>query len=305
MKKLLLLAAHLLFLSAAPGAHPAGGEIVFASYNLENYLRMDRHGAGENGQDAPKPEREIAALIGIIKNINPDILGVCEMGAPAEFEDFKTRLKNAGLGYGDFEYVQGADPVRHLALLSRFPIVSRHSLPDVSYELEGKPEKVRRGFLDVSVKISDGTELRLVGAHLKSKLNDAVAGEALVRRNEAHLLREHLDEIMVKAPDVKLAVYGDFNDTKNQPPIQEIIAPRNSPRHLMDLWLRDNVGDHWTQYWKTADEYSRIDYILVSRALLPDVVQEKSRVDRSPDWNEASDHRAVVATIRVGKTPAN
>ena len=28
---------------------------------------------------------------------------------------------------------------------------------------------------------------------------------------------------------------------------------------MMDLWLRDSRNERWTYYWKTADEYSRID----------------------------------------------
>lgn len=298
------LAALLLIAAPLARAAAAEGEIVFASYNLENYLRMDRHGRGEKGADMPKPEEEIAALIGVIKGINPDVLGVCEMGAPAEFEDFKTRLKNAGLDFRDSEYVQGADPARHLALLSRLPISSRQSLPDVPYEIDGRQEKVRRGFLDVTVNAGEGGEVRFVGAHLKSKLNDTSAGEALVRRNEAHLLRQHVDEILAKNPDAKLLVYGDFNDSKNQPTIQEIMGPKNSAAHLADLWLRDALGDHWTHYWKIADEYSRIDYIFCSRALLPDIAMQKSRIDRSEHWNDASDHRAIVATIRLRKTDA-
>src|ERR1043166_7803505 len=270
-------------------------QVVIASYNVENYLITDRYAEGEHRHSAPKPEKEIAALIRIIKEINPDILGVCEMGLPEQFEDFKTRLKAAGLGFTDFEYVQGADPDRHVALLSRLPIASRKSLPDVSYELDGKQQKVRRGFLDVTIKVGKNEELRLVGAHLKSKLNDAGESEALIRRNEAHLLRKHFDEIMTAKPDTKLLAYGDFNDPKNEPALHEIMGPRNSPRRMEDLWLKDNVGDHWTHYWKTADIYSRIDFIFVSPALRPDVLVHKSRVYRSEYWNDASDHRPIIA----------
>ena len=147
----------------------ASGEVVVASYNLENYLLMERRGSGKSIL-SPKPEKEIQALIRIIKEINPDILGVCEMGSKEEFEDFKSRLKQEGLGYTDFEYVEGADQERHLALASRFKIVSRQSMPNVPFTANGIQEKVRRGFLDVTVKINAGCQLRLVGAHLKSKL---------------------------------------------------------------------------------------------------------------------------------------
>lgn len=284
-----------LLLAYAPAyAEEDSGEVIFASYNLENYLRKERKGGGE---DIPKPEKEIAALVRIIKDINPDILGISEIGPPGEFEDFKKRLDKEGLGYTHFEYVDGPDAERHVALLSRLPIVARQSQADVSFTLHGRQEKVKRGFLDVTVRLSDTYTLRLVGVHLKSKLA-AVEGEALIRRNEAHLLREYVRKIVNTDPNVNLLLYGDFNDTKNEPAIHEIMGQRGAPDYLTDLWLKDEVGDHWTEYWKYADVYSRIDYIFVSRALLPRIVQNKCGIYRSPDWNEASDHRPIVATVK-------
>ena len=267
------------------------GEIVFAAYNLENYLDAQKSGA-------PKPEREIAALVRIIKEINPDILGVCEMGLRDRFEDFKKRLADAGLGYTDFEYVEGPDAQRHLALLSRLPIAARQSLTDVQFTLNGRQEKIKRGILDVTVKLDDAQTLRLVGIHLKSKLA-VPEGEALIRRNEAHLVRGHIEKILSFEPAARVLLYGDFNDTKNEPAIREVMGPRGAPDFMADLWLQDRHGDRWTQYWKVADIYSRIDYIFVSPALLPDVLRDKCGIHRSDDWNEASDHRALFATFKT------
>lgn len=270
------------------------GEVVFAAYNLENYLSMER-----GGGEAPKPEHEIAAIVRIVQAIHPDILGICEMGPRDQFEDFKKRLAEAGLGFVDFEFVDGPDAQRHLALLSRHPIVARQPLADVPFTLNGRREKVKRGFLDVTVKVNDGVTLRLVGAHLKSKLA-AVEGDALLRRHEAHLLREHVAKIIADDPSANLLLYGDFNDTKNEAEVQEIMGPRGAPDHMAELPLKDSVGDRWTQYWKVADVYSRIDFIFASPALLPGVVLAKSSVYRADGWNEASDHRPIIATLRFG-----
>lgn len=280
----------------------ATNEVVFASYNLANYFITERRDETGRRTSAAKPPKEIEALIQIIKEINPDILGVCEMGSKQDFEDFKRRLKDVGLGYTDFEYVEGADPERHLALASRFPITARQSLRDVPFEIGGKQEKVRRGFLDVTVQVSPDYHLRLVGAHLKSKLA-APEGEALLRRNEAHLLRGHVQKILAKDPGLNLVVYGDFNDVKNEPTIREIMGPKGAPDHLTDLWLKDNVGDRWTHYWKVADLYSRIDFIFVSRALMPEIIVPKCYVHRSDRWNDASDHRPVVGAIQPVNKP--
>jgi endonuclease/exonuclease/phosphatase family metal-dependent hydrolase len=278
-------------------------EIRFAHYNVENYLEMNRRDGGESSF-GPKPENEKAALFRIIKEIHPDILGVAEMGPPAQFEDFQKRLRQIELDYPYSEYVQGADPERHIALVSRFKIVDHNSQSDVSFDLNGHREHVARGFLDVTVEVSPGYRLRFVGAHLKSRL-PVPAGEALLRRNEAKLFRQHLVEVMDKDPAANLIVYGDFNETKDQPAFQEIAGPRQAKTHLSDIWLSDGQGDHWTYYRRFSDVYDRIDYVLVNQTLLAQVDRKRSFVYRSDDWREASDHRPIVVTIRMPTLPTS
>jgi endonuclease/exonuclease/phosphatase family metal-dependent hydrolase len=271
--------------------------VKFAHYNVENYLEMNRRQGGRT-EFAPKPEGEKNTLVRIIKEIYPDILGVAEMGPPDQFEEFKKRLNDAGLDFPFSEYVNAADPDRHLALLSRFEIVERHSEKALFFDLNGQREAVERGFLDVTVEVNPSYRLRLVGAHLKSKLA-VPSGEALLRRNEARLLRQHIDAVLRKDPNVNLLVYGDLNDTKDQPAIQEILGPRQSPNRLNDISLADAQGDRWTYYRQLSDTYDRIDYILTNQALLPQIDQSQSYVYRSSDWYSASDHRPVVTVIRV------
>jgi endonuclease/exonuclease/phosphatase family metal-dependent hydrolase len=294
MKRILLL---LLFAVSAPlssaGRDPAKG-IVFCSYNLRNYLGPDQ--ASAERKTKAKPEAEIEALIKVIAGISPDVLGVCEMGSPAAFEDFKARLEKAGLGYTDSEYLQAEDEDRHLALVSRFPIVRRDSVAKPGFILNGAQQSVKRGFLDVTVQILPGYRLRCVGAHLKSKL-PSPEGEALIRRHEAAKLRGHLDAIIAAEPAANLLCYGDFNDAKNQPMFSEISGVRGTPGHMADLAARDAHGDRWTHHWSVADEYSRIDYLFASQGLMPEVKRDTATVYRSDFWETASDHRAVFVTI--------
>ncbi len=283
--------AGLLVLSA--GAAPR--EIVVCQYNVQNYVGEDQT-LGNTRRAKPKSENEIAALIRVITEINPDILGICEMGSPERFADFCERLKAAGLGYVDSEYVNGPDADRHLALVSRFPIVARQSRTDVPFSIGGLPEKVRRGFLDVTIQVNPGYALRLVGVHLKSKLA-APEDATLIRRHESMLLRAHLDGILAADPRTNLLCYGDFNDLKNEAALNEVSGVRGSPNYMAELLTKDRFGDRWTHYWSTADLYSRIDYLFVSRALTREIVREKSSVYRSDFWNEASDHRPISTAI--------
>jgi endonuclease/exonuclease/phosphatase family metal-dependent hydrolase len=292
----------------ARGQDPAStASIVVAHYNVQNYLVMDRYLRDERraAPASPKPEKSIAALVAIIVKARPDLLHVAEMGPPDQFADFRKRLKEAGLEYPEAEYVQGADKDRHLALLSRFPIISRQSRTDLSFELNGVREPVQRGFLDVTVRVTPTFEVRVLGAHLKSR-RPVPQGEAMLRRHESLLLRKHIDSILTADPGTHLLLLGDLNDTKNEPTMKEIIGVRGSPTHMADLWLTDPLGDRWTHYWDTADEYARIDYLLVSPALFPRVDFKKSGIDRTEGWNVASDHRLLFATLRTNerKRPA-
>jgi endonuclease/exonuclease/phosphatase family metal-dependent hydrolase len=271
--------------------------IIFAHYNVENYLEQDRREGGQILFE-PKPEGEKNALARIIKEIHPDILGIAEMGPEDQFTDFRNRLESIGLQYPFTEYVDGPDPARHLALLSRFEIVERHSEKRVEFDLNGQRSLVQRGFLDVTIEVTPSYRLRLVGAHLKSKL-PIPAGEALLRRNEARLLRMHVDEVLNRDPGANLLVYGDMNDTRDQPAIQEILGQRRSLNHLTEIPVADEQGDRWTYYRRQSDTYDRIDYIIVNSVLLPQIDQQLSCIYRSRDWYLASDHRPIVAVINA------
>jgi endonuclease/exonuclease/phosphatase family metal-dependent hydrolase len=291
-----LLTLFLLLLAPLSAAErdPAKG-IVFCSYNVRNYVGDDQVAPAEF-RAKPKTEKEIDALISVIREINPDILGVSEMGSEKMFADFKARLAKAGLDYKDSEYLQAGDPDRHVALVSRFPIVARNSAKRVTFTLNGEEQEMKRGILDVTVQVTPEYKLRCIGVHLKSKL-PTPAGEALIRRHEAAKLREHLDTVLKTTPKENLICYGDCNDTKNEPMFAEITGVKGSPGYMADLWARDMHGDRWTHYWRFADQYSRIDYLFVSPGLWPEVKRETSTVNRSPNWLDASDHRAVHVTI--------
>ena len=275
------------------------GNVVVASYNVENYLKMERKVDGKTVPDAPKPEQEIAAVIDVVKEINPDILGIVEMGDEKTLDEFRARLKAAGLDYPHKEWVRGTDAARHVALLSRFPIVARNSRDEVPFELNGKQMRVGRGILDVTVKLADNFLLHLVGAHLKSRREVPDLDQVAMRAKEAWYLREHLDKILRENPEEKLLLFGDMNDTKNEYPIKELLGSTRDPLRMKDLFLTDYYGYRWTHYWSSADIYSRIDYLMVSQGLWPDINMDKSGISSSRIWYKASDHRAIFTTIKV------
>ncbi len=280
-----------------------GEEIIFAAYNVRNYLKMTRTVNDEPRKNSPKPDDEIAAVVNVIKTIQPDILGLIEMGDEADLQDLQKRLKAVGLVYPHKEWMQGADETRHLCLLSRFPIVSRDSRGDIPIPINGRMARFNRGILDVTVEFPTGYRLRCVGTHLKSRRPVPVYDEAEMRAKEAWFLRDHVMHILQDTPETNLLVFGDFNDSKNEYPIRTIVGRRGSATHLQALNLADSRGELWTHFWKAADSYSRIDYLMVNRALEPEIVPDKGGIVDAPFWDVGSDHRAIYTTISTEDIP--
>lgn len=286
---------------ASAAAEPK--EVRFVAYNLKNWLKQRRTVNGEVDPKAEKPEDEKQALVAMLARLRPEILGICEIGDMSDVQDFKKRMAGVGLDYPHVHWVDSPDPVRHLALISQYPIVSTNSQSDLEYEIEGTKEAliklpVWRGILDATVQINDDYQLRCVGAHLKSKREDEQADQALMRRNEAHLLRQHIEAIYDEDMNTNLLVYGDFNDTRNEPPIKAIQGKFGTDRYLWSLKLEDRDGYRWTHHWEFADIYSRIDFIFVSPGLTREINRDKSFIYYRDDWFTASDHRPLVTAIR-------
>lgn len=288
------MAACLLVGTTAAENSPDGGSVKFVAYNLHNYALQS---STERNASPPKSEREILQLLKILAELKPDILGVCEMGSEEDLADFQRRLEAVGLPMPHREWVQGADPSRHLALVSRFPITARQSRTDLRYPLDQVMRPIQRGILDVTVQIEPSYALRLVGLHLKSRREVEDAEQALMRRHEAHLVRQHINEILNAAPATNLLVYGDCNESKEEPGLREIKGAPGQPNSLRELPLADDAGEKWTYYYEPADEYSRIDFAFASAELMREVILKHSGIYPGRDWNEASDHRPLFVTL--------
>lgn len=278
-----------------PAPSPIPGEVRFLFYNVENYLEMERR-TPQGRTLAPKPEAEIQALIEIIAEARPDILGLCEIGTPQDLADLQRRLKEAGVDLPHTEHTGGWDRTRHLALLSRFPILERNSQRKLYYEQENASLQHSRGILDVTIDPGFGP-VHFVGIHLKSKREIPDHSQELMRQNEALLTRRHVTTLLEQDPQTKVLVYGDFNDTRRSPAVTSLQGQSNSSKHLADLFLKDQDGLCWTHFWSHQQVYSRIDYILYSKGLAPHIDQEKSRLLDSPRWHEASDHRGLLTIL--------
>lgn len=269
------------------------GQIRFTAWNLKNFV----HVAGPppaGSTEKPKARREVMAVAAMLGTLQPDILGVCEMGTSADLAALQTELKKAGADLPYSEWVAASDPSRHLALLSRFPITARQPATQLRYVLDDSQFPVQRGFLDVTVQPAPDYTLRLVGVHLKSRLDVPEGDQELMRRNEAHLLRQYVDSILIAAPETNLLVYGDFNDTRDQPTVKAVKGVRGAAAALTEIAAADDSGGRWTFYYPEGDVYSRIDFLLASAGLMPEVRKGHAFLPGGGGgWSRGSDHRPV------------
>lgn len=283
----------------------AGSPVLrFVAYNVENWLTLEKRYLYDEHREltnAPKPEKEKAAVVQVIKEANPDVLGLCEIGTREDLLDIQQRLKQAGIDLPHLAYTGGMDPVRHLGFLSKLPL-QQVTLPKeaMSYRLGQKEFLIQRGVMDVTVQTPDQRKWHFIGVHFKSKRETDDGDQAAMRLREAQLLRRHLDTVLQQDPQAALIVYGDFNDAVKTPALRAVEGPANSPRALMRLWLRDSRGERWTHYWGKEESYAPLDHIFVSHALWKQrgVVMEQSRIIDIPAWENASDHRALLAVFR-------
>jgi endonuclease/exonuclease/phosphatase family metal-dependent hydrolase len=276
---------------------PASSGLRFITYNVENWLTMDRYVDRQSLKGAPKPDSEKRAVVQILSRHQPDVVGLCEIGSREDLADLQSSLKAGGLDLPHVHFAGGSDPVRHLGLLSRFAISSTATPASLDYQLNGSKYSMNRGILDATIQ-ARGKAYRFLGVHLKSQREVEEGDQEKMRQHEAHLLRNHVDAILQADAKARLIVYGDFNDAWGTPAVKTIIGSYNDPGYLTAIRARDRAGVHWTHYWEIRDIYSRFDFITVSQSLKRDVDFDQCRILDDPEWKDASDHRPVLAIFR-------
>ena len=272
------------------------GQVRFITYNVENWLTTERRINGKPAKGKSKPERQKQAVIQLLTRHAPDVIGLCEIGTPDDLAEIQGRLKSAGLDLPYSHFTGGIDPVRHLGLLSRFPIKATANAAETTFPLAGRTFTINRGILDASV-IAHQKVYRFVGAHLKSKREIDQGDQEAIRFNEARLLRRHVDSILQENANARLIIYGDFNDTRASPSIKTIVGYANRSTDLTAIRVKDSRQETWTHRWDLNDLYSRIDYIMVSEALRKEVDLSNAKIIDDAGWEDASDHRPVMAVF--------
>ncbi|RXK55867.1 endonuclease/exonuclease/phosphatase family protein [Oleiharenicola lentus] len=277
----------------------AQAALKVATYNVENYTLANRMVDGVYRESYPKPENERVALTQVIGAIAPDVLAVQEMGTKSYLDEFQRELKAAGQDYPHTVVLDGPDANRHVAVLSKVPFKEVKPHADVPFTYFDQPAKVRRGALEVIIATDQG-DVSIFVVHLKSKYTERKDDpESLLQRSlEAEAVR---DLVLTRFPDpaqAKFLVVGDWNDTRSTRPVR---ALQKRGDLVVGELVRaaDSRGHLWTHFFRREDQYSRIDYLMVSPGLKSHVVGNRATIHDGPGTVDASDHRPVWLTLDV------
>ena len=270
--------------------------IRFVSYNVENWLTMERFTNGKRST-SPKPQKERKAVVQALLAAKPDILGVSEIGTEDDVKDLQEHLADVGIPLPHSHLNHGADDTRSLVILSKFPIGKTVARENLTYRIQGEEFKMQRGILDATIATPVGP-FRFLGVHLKSKREVDEGDQEEMRRSESHLLRREVDAILREDPGARLVVYGDFNDTRNSPTLRTAQGPARSNSALTTIPLRDSRGHLWTHHWDYQDVYSRFDYVMVSPILKDLVDRDHSKILDGEETAGASDHRPLLVILK-------
>lgn len=279
-----------------PVSLSAGESLRVMTWNIWNYLPVNRHIDGGFRPDYPKPEVEKAALRTVIRSADPDLIILQEMGPLPYLLEFQRDLGMEGMHYPHAFLVERFDENRHLAALSRVPATFWQPEESLDFKYFEERLQPRRGLLGLEVVLA-GKVISVYGVHLKSRwtVREDDPQSSRLRTGEAEAIRNLLHQRHPEGEGLFLIV-GDFNDHPRSAPVRRFLQ-RGAVTFSHLLEAEDSRGERWTHHFLSQDQYSRIDHILVSTSLLPAVHPPAVRILDIPEVRVASDHRPLVVDL--------
>ncbi|MGJ8653251.1 MAG: endonuclease/exonuclease/phosphatase family protein [Opitutaceae bacterium] len=270
--------------------------VRIATYNVRNYLVMDRHVGSKWRPVYPKPESEKTSIREVIKSARPDILVLQEMGSLDFLEELRADLNVEGLHYPYAVHMRGPDYNRHIAILSMLPPEEVVKFKHIDFKYLDRREKVKRGMVEVSFMGPQQERFTLFAVHLKSRYTEDKADpESELRRvKEAEACRNVIISRTLEKNQDKFMILGDFNAYPGSAPMRRFYK-RGKLKIGNRLPAHDSNGEQWTYFYNRESSYHTVDGFVLSAGMAPHVKAGNAKIVDSGDVMTGSDHRMVYA----------
>lgn len=274
--------------------------IRIATYNLKNYLVMDRLVEGQWTKNYPKPEAEKSIIQKNILEVRPDILVIQEIGGKDFLNELKNDLNDLGLGYAYSFLMKGSDPIRHTAIMSQLKPLYVKKHRDLSYRYFERNDTVKRGMHEIG--FMHEIRFTLFSVHLKSRYTSDKRDplSAQWRLLEAESCRNRIIERLDHADILHYIIAGNFNDNPNSAPMRRFYkkGKRLIGKHLIGM---DRRGESWTHFYNKEKVYSMVDGFVLPPSLIPLVPSGFASIMDGADFYQGSDHRLVYFDLSRSK----
>lgn len=278
-----------------------GERLRIATYNLRNYLSMDRLVEGIWCKDYPKPELEKRALRSIICQARPDVLLLQEIGSLAHLLELQSDLRHDGIDYPHAYHLLAEDSQRQIAVLSQIEPAAIGYHSNLSFRYHGEKCHLLRGLLELVFELKGLAPFSVFNLHLKSRwtvdANDPQAQK--FRAAEAQAARNRMLAQTVALGRSNYIVAGDFNDHPRSACIRRFLKKgERTIGHL--ITALDGRRERWTYYFDREVNYQMVDGLIVSPDLFPRVTGGLGTIVDHPEALVASDHRMVFLDLYLG-----
>jgi len=257
------------------------------------YSPMKCPGTGCTWSNVSEAEKHIQYVGKVVSELNPDIINICEVEGCDELDLLCKQSANV-TGQYEIYLKQGTDTAtgQNVGLMTKWSPISNltrteehmaYPLPDSKCGYTGGTGTIGVSKHYITEYIFYGRTTLFIGLHLLAYPEDAT--RCAEREAQAQIVQNVIAEYLSANDDREVIVLGDFNDFDGK----VLDSNRNIPTsRVLDI-LKGNDGTHigkyelrsaseripeverFSDWWdknvdcvSTADEFSMIDYVLVS-----------------------------------------
>lgn len=277
-------------------------EVSVGFYNVKNLFDVYDDPYTDDQNTDVKPLRDVRLLAEAIRELDADILGLCEVENEPIVQAMVDRMLT-GMGY---EYV-AVPPTNDgrgikLGLISRYPIerVISYRWQQIQDHPEPRSSRFARDLMHVEVDVPGDRPLHVFIVHFKSKGSRPGDPQSTKWRTaEAVHARGIVAKLLEDDPDALIAFIGDLNSNPDDPATSSLLEPVNGKPVLIDTLAEIPMPERIT-YPSTRYPNSVLDYILSSPALQDRLVPGSPYVMQPAPMTKGSDHQPIRATYNLG-----